>query len=98
VHPLELHLHVDPKADRGKFFPLLLAVGQTPQAAATPALAATLANLNQQIPSLYKAHIDRLELAEKSATTLETPDDSVDQAFGWAETSISQLRAKAPSG
>jgi glycogen debranching enzyme len=98
VHPLELHLHVDPKADRGKFFPLLLAVGQTPQAAATPALAATLANLNQQIPSLYKAHIDRLELAEKSATSLETPDDSVDQAFGWAETSISQLRAKAPSG
>jgi glycogen debranching enzyme len=98
VHPLELHLHVDPKTDRDKFFPLLLAVGQTPQNAATAALAATLAKLNQQIPALYKAHVQRLELTEKTETALDTPDASLNQDFAWAQTSIAQLRAKAPSG
>jgi glycogen debranching enzyme len=98
VHPLELHLHIDPKTDRNKFFPLLLAVGQTTQTAATSALAATLASLDQQIPALYKAHTQRLELAEKTETTLQTPDEGLDGDFTWAQTSINQLRAKAPSG
>ncbi len=98
VHPLELHLHVNPKTDRDEFFPLLLAVGQTPQSAATNSLGATLANLNQRIPALYQGHIQRIELAEKTETTLDTPDEALNQDFLWAQTSISQLRAKAPSG
>jgi glycogen debranching enzyme len=98
VHPLEFHLHIDPKTDRNKFFPLLLAVGRTRGSATTASLAATLANLNQQIPALYSAHAHRLEQTEESETSLETPDVSLNQDFTWAETSIGQLRAKAPSG
>jgi glycogen debranching enzyme len=98
VHPLELHLHVDPKTARDTYFPLLMAAGRTPRTATASALAATLANLNEQIPALYQAHAQRLELAEKTETTLETPDTALDRDFLWAQTSMEQLRAKAPSG
>jgi glycogen debranching enzyme len=98
VHELELHLHVDPKTDRNRFFPLLLAVGQTPQTASTASLAATLKGLDLQIPALYAAHTERLERAEQAATRLITPDEALNSDFAWAQTSIAQLRAKAPSG
>ncbi len=98
VHELELRLHVDPKADRNKFFPLLLAAGRTPASATTAALTKTLAGLNAGIAALYAGHVQRLERAEKMATTLVTPDEALNRDFGWAETSIDQLRAKAPSG
>ena len=48
-HPVELKLHIDPARDRGRLFPLLMAVGMDRAAAATSeALAATLAHLERR--------------------------------------------------
>jgi glycogen debranching enzyme len=99
IHPLELIVHFDPKTDAGKFYPLLMAVGHTAASAATPALAATLASLNRQIPALYAAHVARLTAQEKQQTSIVTPDADLNRDLAWAELSIEQLRARAvPSG
>jgi glycogen debranching enzyme len=93
VHPVELKLHIDPARDRGRLFPLLMAVGKTPAAARTPALAATLAQLNDGIAASYQAHAERYRKLLASATTIETPDKALNEAFQWAVVSIEQLKA-----
>ena len=98
VHPLELHLHVDPKSDAGKVFPLLMAVGQTKESATNAALEAKLRALDRELPAIYAAHAERYRRKEATRTAIETPDAGLNAAFGWAETSIGQLRAKSPEG
>jgi glycogen debranching enzyme len=97
VHPLELHLHYDPRRDgRGasaKFFPLLMAAGTTPEAASNEALGAALAHLNDSIPALYKAHADSYAKLAAETTSIETPDQALNQAFQWGVVSIEQLKA-----
>jgi glycogen debranching enzyme len=94
IYPLELKLHVDPVRDRGRLFPLLMAVGTTEGAAATPALSASLAKLNDGIAASYKAHAERYRKLLANATTIETPDKTLNEAFQWAVVSIEQLRTK----
>jgi glycogen debranching enzyme len=94
VHPVELKLHIDPARDHGRLFPLLMAAGLTPAAATTPALGATLAALNVGITANYQAHADRYKKLLASATTIETPDKALNEAFQWAVVSIEQLRAR----
>jgi len=94
-HPVELKLHIDPARDRGRLFPLLMAVGMDRAAAAAPALAAKLAEMNAGIEVSYKAHEERWEKLLASATSIETPDKKLDEAFKWAVVSIEQLRARA---
>ncbi len=96
--PLEFRLHVDPKADRGRVYPLLMAVGQTKDTAANAALEAKLAGLNESLPEIYASHAARSRDREKTLTQIVTPDLELNANFTWAETSIEQLRAKAPSG
>lgn len=98
VHPLELKLHYDPKTDSGKMYPLLMAVGQTKESATNAALEAKLAALDQKLPEIYAAHAARYRKQEAERTAIETPDAALDSDFGWAETSIGQLRAKAMDG
>jgi len=93
VHPVELKLHIDPARDHGRLFPLLMAVGMTPAAARTPALGATLAQLNDGIAASYQAHAERYRKLLASATTIETPDKALNEAFQWAVVSIEQLKA-----
>ena len=98
-YPLEFHLHVDPATDRGRFYPLLMAVGNTTGTATTTALEARLQSLNENLPAIYAAHAARYREQEQSLTSIATPDAALNADFGWAETSIGQLRAKAqPSG
>src|SRR5580658_5160693 len=59
VHPVELKLHIDPARDRGRLFPLLMAVEMTPASAKTPALAATLAALDDGLETSYNVHEER---------------------------------------
>ena len=94
VHPVELKLHIDPARDHGRLFPLLMAIGTTPAAARNPALGATLAQLDAGIPASYQAHADRYKKLLASATTIETPDKALNEAFQWATISIEQLRAR----
>lgn len=98
-YPLEFRLHVDPKTDRGRVYPLLMAVGRTKETATTAALEAKLQALDEQMPEIYAAHVAAYRKQEAEETAIKTPDAELDADFGWAETSIEQLRAKAqPSG
>ena len=99
VYPVELKLHFDPRRDRTKFFPLLLAVGETEPNSTTAALEGKLERLNAKLPTLYADHAARYKAIEDSLTKVHTPDSSLDYAFTWATISMEQLKAKAyPSG
>ena len=98
THPLELRLHVDPKTDRNKSFPLLMAMGQTTATASNSALAAKLADLNDHLPTLYAAHANRYRQQENTLTEIVTPDLGLNRDFTWAETSIGQLQARTSAG
>ena len=94
VHPLELILHVDPKKDHGRMFPLLMAVGSTRETATSAALKATLNELNEHLPALYATHAERYRRQQNDLTSISTPDEDLNADLFWAETSISQLRAR----
>jgi glycogen debranching enzyme len=100
VHPLELHLHYDPKRDgtglQAKYFPLLMAVATTPQAATAAALRQALDQLNAGIPAAYQAHAALYAKLQSESTSIETPDKSLNESFQWGVVSIEQLKAKVP--
>jgi hypothetical protein len=96
VHPLEFRLRV-PAGSR-VMYPLLMAVGQTKETASSAALQAKLLQLDQRLPEIYAAHAERYRKQESERTSIETPDVRLNEDFGWAETSIGQLRAKSMDG
>jgi glycogen debranching enzyme len=96
-HPLEFKLHVAP-TDRAKQFPLLMAVGRTKAASSSVALLEALTALNVGLPALYAKNVDAWRKREAERTAVETPDEKVNAAFSWAETSIEQLRADSSRG
>ncbi len=98
THPLEFRLHVDPKTDRNKIYPLLMAMGTTTSSASNVALQAKLTTLNASLPTVYAAHVDRYRTQEKVRTEIVTPDSGLNRDFSWAETSIGQLRARTAKG
>ena len=95
VHPLELKLHIDPKRDNGKYFPLLMAVGASPETAATPALGQALQKLNDTLAASYTAHAAAYQKLLSESTSIETPDKALNDAFRWGIVSIEQLKAHA---
>ncbi len=98
VHPLELKLHYDPKRDGTRFFPLLMAVGRTPETATNAALQAKLQQLDATLPDLYVAHAARYAALAKDLTSIETPDAAFNDDFRWATLSIEQLKARSTTG
>lgn len=99
VHPVELHVKIDPARDRGKLFPLLLTVGTTKEQASNDALLATLTAQNSALPKAIEAHTQRYKDLLASTTSISTPDRMLDEAFTWSMLSIEQLRAlEQPEG
>ncbi|WP_396271433.1 amylo-alpha-1,6-glucosidase [Granulicella paludicola] len=98
VHPLELKLRYDPKVDGDQMYPLLMAVGETKATATNEALHAKLLELDQQLPEIYAASAANYAKQEAERTSIQTPDTELNENFGWAETSIGQLRAKSTDG
>ena len=96
VHPLEFRLHVPAKSSA--MYPLLMAVGQTKDTASNAALESKLRELDLHLPELYAAHAALYRKQESERTSIETPDARLNEDFGWAETSIGQLRTKAMDG
>jgi hypothetical protein len=94
VHPLELILRVDPTKDRGQIYPLLMAVGTTPDSAGNGALEAKLALWNDTLAGLYLKHVAQCRTREASLTEIITPDSDLNADMAWAEASIHQLRAR----
>jgi glycogen debranching enzyme len=94
VYPVEFKLHIDPARDRGRLFPLLMAVGTTPASATSAALGATLAELNAGVAAAYAAHAKAYKDLLANSTTIVTPDKVLNEAFQWAEISIEQLRTR----
>ena len=94
VHPVELKLHIDPAQDRGKLYPLLMAVGTKKETADTRALGETLAKLNESVASTYAAHAESYKKLLTNSVSIDTPDKALNEAFQWAVVSIEQLRAK----
>jgi hypothetical protein len=97
VHQLELHLHYDPKRDgqgaKAKYFPLLMAVGTTPETAKAAALGETLTKLEAAIPQIYAARVAGFKKLLAESTSIETPDKALNEAFQWGVVSIEQLKA-----
>ncbi|WP_109485853.1 amylo-alpha-1,6-glucosidase [Occallatibacter savannae] len=97
VHPVELRLHIDPARDRGRLFPLLMAVGMNKESATNAALGATLQRLNESIPDLYKQQFESYKKLLANSVSIETPDKTLNEAFQWAVISIEQLKTKSLS-
>jgi glycogen debranching enzyme len=95
VYPVELRLHIDPVHDRGRLFPLLMAVGTTKATSSNEALGAKLAALNAGIAASYAAHAEEYRKLLANSASIQTPDRSLDDDFEWAVVSIEQLRAHA---
>jgi len=98
VHPVELKLHIDPASDHGRLFPLLMAAGMSTATATNTSLAATLAQLNTSIPGIYQTHAETYKRLLANSVSIETPDQSLNEAFAWAIVSIEQLKVKVIPG
>ena len=98
VHPVELRLHIDPARDHARLFPLLMAAGISPATATNAALGATLAQLNNAIPALYQSHAESWKRLLAHSTSIETPDQALNEAFQWAVLSIEQLKTRTIAG
>jgi len=94
-HPAELKLHIDPARDRGRLYPLLMAVGTSAATATNEALGQALAQLNAGIAAAYQAHDEEYRKILADSVSIETPDASLNEDFAWAVASIEQLRAHA---
>ncbi len=90
----QLVLHYDPKTDRGKAYPLLMAVGRTRQAATSAGLEAALREENAQALTLYRQTADYYAHFFDTRMTVDTPDAAFDDDFRWAAISIDQLRVR----
>jgi glycogen debranching enzyme len=94
-HPVELKLEIDPERDKGRIYPLLMAVGMKPAATTKAALGETLKQLSDGLATTCQAHAARWKKMLADLVKIETPDKTLDEAFAWAEISIEQLRARA---
>jgi glycogen debranching enzyme len=92
--PLQMILNFDPKRDGDKYFPLLMAVGNNAETAKRTALAQQLEQLNEQAPQLYAQTADYYKHFFDKRLVADTPDRKLNEALGWAEIAIDQLRVR----
>jgi glycogen debranching enzyme len=94
VYPLQLILEFDPKRDSGKYFPLTMAVGTTPETATKAALEKKLAAMTTGAQQLYEKTADYYAHFFDDKLTVDSPDRKFDQALKWAEISIDQVQVR----
>ena len=101
VHPLELRLHYDPKRDgtgaNAKYFPLLMAVGTTPQIRHHRRTPPIPQSLKPASPQPTKPTPPNTPSSQSETTSIETPDKALNEAFQWGVVSIEQLKAQVPT-
>jgi glycogen debranching enzyme len=94
IYPLQFLIHFDPATDAQKMYPLLMTVGETPAASRTSALASSLKALDTGFAQLYRDTQDHFQKFAEAHLSIETPDQTLNQAFSWAEVAIDQLRVE----
>jgi glycogen debranching enzyme len=92
--PLQLILHYDPARDGAKYFPLLMAAGDSAENAAGPHLVDELKQLSLHAREAYQQTADYYRHFFDKRLVAETPDTRFNQAIAWAELSIDQLRVQ----
>ncbi len=97
TYPLQLLLSYDPARDGDRYFPLLMAAGTTAATAGKAALTAQLSSEGRQLRALYEGTAAYYQHFFDTRLVAETPDARVNQALGWAEVSIDQLRVRHAS-
>lgn len=92
--PLQFVLSFDPKTDSNKVFPLLLAFANTAKTADKMSMAKMLLELNRSASGIFAANEKYYRDLLNTATSIETPDTSLNDAFTWAVAAIDQLTVK----
>lgn len=92
--PLQFVLRVDPEKSRGKTFPLLMTLADTPDASRKEQLAKKVDELQAQAQAVAQASTAYYRDFAAQHTRIETPDASLNDAFAWAEVAIDQLRVQ----
>lgn len=88
TYPLELKLAFDPQSDGGLFFPLLIAMGDSKQAAQR------LSALGASIPELYGKTYEYYAHFFDRRLSAETPDATFDRAVRWAAIAVDQGKVR----
>ena len=94
TYPLQLVLDFDPRRDTGKYFPLLLAAGNTAETATSAALTEKLSALNARAGDLYARNAAYYKHFFDSRLTIETPDHWLNEALRWGEVAIDQAQVR----
>ncbi len=94
TYPLQLILRYDPKRDRGRAYPLTIAVGRTKAATTKASLGAAISTANAQAAALYKQTTDYYSHFFDTRMSADTPDAAFNDDFRWAEIAIDQLRVR----
>lgn len=92
--PLQFVLHYDPAKDRGKLYPLLITFSTNQKTSGTEALYQSLSTLDHSVKSLFQGNRDYYAHLLAAHTSIDTPNDRLNQAFEWAITAMDQLRVK----
>ena len=90
--PLQFVVHFDPKHDANVLWPLCVSLANQPRSQAD--WAESLKKLSDSASSIWTANQKYYQDFLSQHTSIETPDESLNSAFSWAEVSIDQLRVQ----
>ena len=96
--PLQFVLHFDPRRDQGKLFPLLITVANSTHDTTKQSFAQRLQSLDATVQTLFEQNQSYYKTFLAAHTSLDSPDARLNEAFGWSETAIDQLRVKTTPG
>ncbi|MCU1319877.1 MAG: hypothetical protein JWP98_1395, partial [Edaphobacter sp.] len=95
--PLQFKVHFDPKADQGRFFPLIAEVsqpGERNSAAGVAAMQARLVATASALPEIYRQTRAYYDHFFDQRLSVHTPDPHFDAALRWAEIAIEQSKVR----
>jgi len=97
--PLKFVLHFDPTKDHNTLFPLLITFKDHLKDISEQDAAASLESLDRSAEETYRSNENYYRNFVSERTSIETPDESLNRAFSWAEVAIDQLRVQTgPDG
>lgn len=97
--PLQFVLHFDPKKDPNTLFPLLITFKDHVKDISKQDAAASLESLDKGTEAIYRSNETYYHNFVSEHTSIETPDESLNRAFAWAEVAMDQLRVQTePDG